>query len=44
MQNFFRRRSGARADDIRGLVNLVKDRVEASGTMLETEIQFVGLE
>jgi UDP-N-acetylmuramate dehydrogenase len=43
--NFFVAGPNARAEDIRGLVNLVKDQVfEESGTMLETEIQFVGFE
>jgi UDP-N-acetylmuramate dehydrogenase len=43
--NFFVAGPGARAEDIRDLVNLVKDRVfEATGTILEPEIQFVGFE
>ena len=43
--NFFVAGSDATSADISGLVALVKDRVfEESGTMLETEIQFVGFE
>lgn len=43
--NFFVARPGASADDIFRLVQVVKDTVfERSGTMLETEIQFVGFE
>jgi UDP-N-acetylmuramate dehydrogenase len=41
--NFFVAGPGATSEDIRGLVTAVKDRVrEATGTNLETEIQFVG--
>jgi UDP-N-acetylmuramate dehydrogenase len=43
--NFFVAEPEATAADIRGLVDLVKDSVfEASGTMLEPEIQFVGFD
>ncbi len=43
--NFFVAGPEATAADIRGLVDLVKDSVfEASGTMLEPEIQFVGFD
>ena len=41
--NFFVAGSQATSSDIRVLVETVKSRVhEATGTMLETEIQFVG--
>ncbi len=43
--NFFVAGLGATSKDIHGLVELVKDRVrEATGTILEPEIQFVGFE
>lgn len=43
--NFFVAGPGATAGDIRRLVTLVKDTVfEATGTILEPEIQFVGFE
>ncbi len=43
--NFFVAGPGATSKDIHGLVELVKDRVrEATGTILEPEIQFVGFE
>jgi UDP-N-acetylmuramate dehydrogenase len=43
--NFFVAGPGATSADIRRLVHTVKDRVfEETGTMLETEIQFVGFE
>jgi UDP-N-acetylmuramate dehydrogenase len=43
--NFFVAGPGATSDDIRRLVDVVKDRVfEMTGTMLEPEIQFVGFE
>jgi UDP-N-acetylmuramate dehydrogenase len=43
--NFFVAGPGAKADDIRRLVDLVKDRVfQLTGTILEPEIQFVGFE
>jgi UDP-N-acetylmuramate dehydrogenase len=43
--NFFVAGPGATSADIRSLVRMVKDRVfEETGTMLETEIQFVGFE
>jgi UDP-N-acetylmuramate dehydrogenase len=43
--NFFVAGPGATSADIRRLVHMVKDRVfEETGTMLETEIQFVGFE
>lgn len=43
--NFFVAGPHATAGNIRALVNAVKDRVfEATGTMLEPEIQFVGFE
>jgi UDP-N-acetylmuramate dehydrogenase len=43
--NFFVAGPGATSDDIRRLVDEVKDRVfEMTGTMLEPEIQFVGFE
>jgi UDP-N-acetylmuramate dehydrogenase len=43
--NFFVAGPGATSADIRRLVEMVKDRVfEETGTMLETEIQFVGFE
>jgi UDP-N-acetylmuramate dehydrogenase len=43
--NFFVAGPGARARDILALVDLVKDRVfEATGTILEPEIQFVGFD
>ncbi len=43
--NFFVAGPDATSEDIKSLVELVKDRVaEATGTMLETEIQFVGFE
>jgi UDP-N-acetylmuramate dehydrogenase len=43
--NFFVAGPGATSAEIRSLVDLVKDRVfEETGTMLDTEIQFVGFE
>jgi UDP-N-acetylmuramate dehydrogenase len=43
--NFFVAGPGATSDDIRSLVEAVKDRVRAAtGTILEPEIQFVGFE
>jgi UDP-N-acetylmuramate dehydrogenase len=43
--NFFVAGPGATSEDIRRLVDVVKDRVfEMTGTMLEPEIQFVGFE
>ncbi len=43
--NFFVAGPEATSEDIRSLVELVKDRVAtATGTILETEIQFVGFE
>ncbi|HJQ90125.1 MAG TPA: UDP-N-acetylmuramate dehydrogenase [Acidimicrobiia bacterium] len=43
--NFFVAGSSATSEDIRSLVVAVKDRVfEATGTMLEPEIQFVGFD
>jgi UDP-N-acetylmuramate dehydrogenase len=43
--NFFVAGPGATAEDIKRLVDVVKDRVfEMTGTMLEPEIQFVGFE
>ena len=43
--NFFVAGPAATASDIRALVDVVKDRVLAeTGTMLETEIQFVGFD
>jgi UDP-N-acetylmuramate dehydrogenase len=43
--NFFVADASARSSDIAALVRLVKDRVfEATGTILEPEIQFVGFE
>lgn len=43
--NFFVAGPAATSEDIRSLVELVKDRVAtATGTILETEIQFVGFE
>jgi len=43
--NFFVAGSSATSEDIRKLVDSVKDRVfEETGTMLESEIQFVGFD
>lgn len=43
--NFFLAGAGSKAVDILALVELVKDRVfQATGTMLEPEIQFVGFD